>query len=131
MYYLNNLLWFVVNTDLTITTVEVSNLFSTMKDDEVDYVGIWLDLPQSERDKVKRSYSSASQRREAYIKLYVDCHPYPSWCQISQTLHNVGLHQQADLVDNTYIQGTCMSYWSRYIYHFVRTVVCKNRVLFI
>ena len=100
------MLWFVVNTDLTITTKKVNDLFSTMKDEWVDSVGGWLDLPVSKTSEIKRNYHSPAQRREAYIDVYVNEHPYPTWKRLSEVLHRFGLHNQADEVERTYLQGT-------------------------
>ena len=100
------MLWFVVNTDLTITTKKVNDLFSTVKDDWVDNVGAWLDLPDSKKSEVKRNYHSPAQRREAYIDLYVNEHPHPTWKELSLVLRGVGLPNQADEVESTYVQGT-------------------------
>ena len=100
------MLWFVVNTDLTITTEKLNRLFSTVRDDEVDNVVYWLDLPDSKRSEIKTNYHSPAQRREAYIDAYVDDHPCPSWKMISDAFRAVGLHRQADEVERTYVQGT-------------------------
>ena len=100
------MLWFVVNTDLTITTKKVNDLFSTMKDKMVDVVGVWLDLPNSKRSEVKINYHSPAQRREAHIDVYVNEHPHPTWKQLSYALRGVELPNQADEVERTYVQGT-------------------------
>ena len=113
-------MWFVINTDLTITTEKITELLSTMKDDYVDDVGICLGLPQSKTDDIKSNYHSAAQRRDAYIDAFVNDHPCPQWRYVSKVLHEVGLrhevvglhHQavglrhQADVVYSTYVQGT-------------------------
>ena len=100
------MLWFVVNTDLTITTKKVNDLFSTMKDEEVDVVRVWLHLPYSKTSEITRKYHSPAQRREAYIDVYVNEHPRPTWKRLSQVLREVGLPSQADEVERTYVQGT-------------------------
>ena len=100
------MLWFVVNTDLTITTEKVNHLFSTLSDDTADTVGYELGLPYSKRSEIETNYRRPAQRREAYIDAYVDDHPCPSWKTIFNALHVVGLHDQADEVLGTYVQGT-------------------------
>ena len=110
------MLWFVVNTDLTITTEKLVELFATVEDRLVG-IGIissfpmldeWLDLPQSKVAEMKGNYHSPSQRREAYLDLYATCHPCPSWRQVAEVLRTVGLYHQADVVKSTYVQGTRM-----------------------
>ena len=100
------MLWFVVNTDLTITTKKVNDLFSTMENEQVSGVGDWFDLPESKASEIKRNYHSPAQRREAYIDLYVNEHPHPNWKWLSLVLREVKLPNQADEVDRTYVQGT-------------------------
>ena len=97
------MLWFVVNTDLTITTKKVNDLFSTMN---VEYVGHNLEIPYSKISEIKRNYHSPARRREAYIDVYVNEHPHPTWKQLSQVLRRFGLPNQADEVEKTYVQGT-------------------------
>ena len=100
------MLWFVVNTDLTITTKKVNDLLSTMKDGRVDGFGNWLDLPDYKTNEIKRNYHTLAQRREAYIDIYVNEHPHPTWKQLSIMLRHFGLYNQADEVESTYVQGT-------------------------
>ena len=96
---------FVINTDLTITTEEVTKFFSEMENDDAG-VGNALGLPQSKRDEVKNSHLSPAQRRNAYIDIYVNDHPFPTWSQVSQALRDVYLVHQANVVNTTYVQGT-------------------------
>ena len=104
------MLWFVVNTDLTITTEKLVELFATMHDHYVDnsIIGLQpqLNLPKSKVIEIKRNYRSPSQRRDAYLDLYVTTHPCPSWRQVAEVLGDVGLFHQADVVESTYVQGT-------------------------
>jgi hypothetical protein len=94
------------NVDLTITTKKLTELFSTMKDDMLDNLVFWLDLPGTKTDEVKRNFHSPTQRREAYLDLYATDHPCPNWSRVARALHVCGLHSQADVVKNTYFQGT-------------------------
>ena len=108
------MLWFVVNTDLTITTEKLVELFATMDDRHVQSSSIIvfnklnkeLDLPESKVAEMDRNYHSPSQRRDAYLDLYVTTHPCPSWRQVAEVLRDVDLDHQADVVESTYVQGT-------------------------
>ena len=96
-----------VCTDLTITTDKLMDLFESVNPEKVDDLGDHLDLPQSERDKIKKNYRSPTQRKEAYLDLYVHQHPCPSWRRIDVVLrYQFSLREQADLVENTYVKGT-------------------------
>ena len=107
-------LWFIINTDLTITTEKLVELFATMNDKYVGLRGLdvfiqldeLLDLPESKVTEMERNLHSPSQRREAYLDLYTTGHPCPSWRQVAKVLRRVHLPHQADTVESTYIQGT-------------------------
>ena len=76
-----------------------------MKDDQLDTLGILLGLPSIKTDEIKRNFHSPSQRREAYLDLYATDCPIPTWSQVAQALRACGLFSQADMVENTYVQG--------------------------
>ena len=100
------MLWFVVNTDLTITTEKLLELFATMNEAYVDIsLDQQLDVPQSKVAKMKRNLHSPSQRKEAYLDLYATGHPCPSWRHVAEVLRGVHLYLQADTVESTYVQG--------------------------
>ena len=106
------MLWFVVNTDLTITTEKLMELFATLEDEYVDFIGERLDLPYSKTDEIMRNYQSPTQKREAYLDLYVSDHPCPSWRQVAKALHCVDLHNQAVEVERTYVEGSIIYRYS-------------------
>jgi hypothetical protein len=84
-------------------------LFAPLDPEKVDELGgeYYLGLPQSEIDRIQKDYQSPTQRKEAYLDLYVHQHPCPTWNQIAEVLRClVDLRQQADLVENTYVKGT-------------------------
>ena len=94
------------DTDLTLTTERLVELFASMDDCDVDLVGIYLDTPPSKRSEFEMTYQNPAQRKEAYLDYYVHNHPRASWTQIAEALRGYGLPQQATVVENTYIQGS-------------------------
>ena len=92
-------------TDLTITTDKLKELVESLVElKKIDELGERLGLPQSERDNIQKNYHSPSQRKEAYLDLYVHHHPCPSWSHIAGLLCS-SLPQQADFVKDTYVKG--------------------------
>ena len=81
-------------------------LFALLDTEKVDDLGGCLDLPKSEIDRIQKDYQSPTQRKEAYLDIYVHQHPYPTWSQIARVLRWINLPHQADLVENTYVKGT-------------------------
>ena len=98
----------IVCADLTITTDKLMEQFASMNLEEVDMLGAWLHLPESEVDKIEANYDNPTERKEAYLDLYVHQHPCPSWQQVVKVLRGYPfyLDQQADFVESTYLKGT-------------------------
>ena len=93
--------------DLTITTEKLMELFAPLDPEMVDELGGYLYIPQFEIDRIQKDYQSPTQRKEAYLDLYVHQHPCPTWSRIAKVLRDwVNLPQKADLVENTYVKGT-------------------------
>ena len=105
---MNNVQTICLYTDLTITTEKLMELFAPLDPEWVDELGGKYDLglPQSEIDRIQKDYQSPTQRKEAYLDLYVHQHPCPTWSQVARVLRRVSLRQQAALVENTYVKGT-------------------------
>ena len=96
--------------DLTVTTERLTELFQSVEDPDRDgrfYVNIgeYLGLPRSALKEIKKSYQSNTKRKEAYLDTYTHHHPCPSWKKISEALSMYDLNQQAEGVENTYVQG--------------------------
>ena len=94
-----------LDTDLTLTTESLVVLFASMDDEYVDGMGNYLDTPLSKFLEFDMNYQNSAQRKEAYLDYYVHNHPTTSWTKIAQALRQYELPQQADVVENTYIQG--------------------------
>lgn len=81
-------------------------LFSSLEDDYVDDMGKdFLNTPPSKLEEFKINYQSPARRKEAYLDYYVHNNPAASWTEIAEILRGYRLRQQADVVENTYIQG--------------------------
>ena len=76
-----------------------------MDDYRVDAVGVYLDTPSSKRAEFQRNYQDPARRKEAYLDYYAHNHPLASWSQVTEALRWYGLHQEADVVEKTYVQG--------------------------
>ena len=94
------------DTDLTLTTERLVELFASMHDRNVDLMVIYLGTPSSKSKEFQMTYQNPAQGKEAYLDYYVHNHPLASWTKIAETLHGCGLLQQATVVEDTYIQGS-------------------------
>ena len=83
-------------------------LFAPLDLEKVDKLTGYLGLPQSEIDRIQKDYQSPTQRKEAYLDVYIHQSPCPTWSRVSRVLcdDEVNLPQQANLVENTYVKGT-------------------------
>ena len=78
-----------------------------MSDVFIDYMGQnYLDTPLFKREEFKMTYQNPDRRKEAYLDYYVHNHPLASWTKVAETLRVFGLLQEANVVENTYIQGS-------------------------
>ena len=114
MYYCYHCL--LVPPDLTLTTDTLTELFQSVEDpDSEDYdyiigfrgydIGGSLGLPESALAEIRKRYQSKTKRKKAYLDTYVHYHPCPSWRAIHEVLGKCFLHQQAEEVEITYVQG--------------------------
>ena len=104
-------LFVLPDTDLTLTTERLVELFTSMDDGYVDLVGeYYLDTPLSKSVEFMTNYQNPAQRKEAYLDYYVHNHPTASWTKIAELLRQYGLSQQAAVVENTYIQGMLLCF---------------------
>ena len=100
----------LIPTDLTITTERLTELFQSVEYPDrpspiTVSIGQQLYLPQSAIEEIRKSYKSKAKRKEAYLDTYVHHHPCPSWKRIFEVLRRRALDQQADEVENIYVQG--------------------------
>ena len=99
-------LFVLPDTDLTLTTERLVELFTSMSDRSVDDMGgYYLDTPASKSEEFMTNYQNPAQRKEAYLDYYVHNHPTASWTEIAELLCGWPLSRQAAVVENTYIQG--------------------------
>ena len=104
----------LVLADLTLTTDRLTELFQSATDPRRRHlliigIGEFLGLSKSALVEIERSYHSWAKRKEAYLDTYVHRHPCPSWKKISELLKKYSLKQQAGEVEDTYIQGMCLT----------------------
>ena len=76
-----------------------------MDDGYVDRLSIYLKTPSSKLAEFKRNYQDPARRKEAYLDSYVHNHPLASWTEVAKVLRLCRLPGQADVVENTYVQG--------------------------
>ena len=111
----------LVPIDLTLTTDRLTQLFQSVEDPDsaglfgtiygYRSIGEELGLPESVLEEIRRSYLSKTKCKDAYLDTYTHRHPCPTWKKISEVLRKCRLYQQADEVENTYVQGMHVHLW--------------------
>ena len=99
------------DTDLTLTTERLVELFASVDDEKISLLKKQLDIPISKEEEIKVNYKSPIKQKEAYLDYYVHSNPFGSWVKIARTLRRLRLSQQADVVENTYIKGMHLLSW--------------------
>ena len=101
MYIIKFFLFVYTDTDLTLTTEKLVELFASMDDYRVEN----LITPPSKWNEFRMNYRDPARRKKAYLDEYEHNHPLASWSEVVEVLRRYGLHQKADVVEKTYVQG--------------------------
>ena len=80
-------------------------VFASMDGDHVDHLDKCLETPLFKSNEFRMNYQDPARRKEAYLDEYAHNHPLASWSQVTEALHVFGLHQEADVVEKTYVHG--------------------------
>ena len=73
-------------------------------------VAIWLNIPPSKRQKIKRQYRTNHDRGCQYSDYFLIEHPSPSWTVVCDALWIAQEHETLQLVQSLYLKGRlCMS----------------------
>ena len=105
MYIIKFFLFVYTDTDLTLTTERLVELFVSMDDGDVDDLGVYISTPSSKRGEFRMNYQDPVRRKEAYLDYYAHNNPLASWSEVAEVLRMYGLPQEADVVEKTYVQG--------------------------
>ena len=90
--------------DPTLTT---DNLMEVVKEVEGDWsaLGVYLDVPHSKSEEIRRLYQSDHHRMEAVVDYYLRYHPTPSWKDVAGALYEMILGKQSEYVMTQYVKG--------------------------
>ena len=99
-FSITEMFFLLPDTDLTLTTERLVELFASVSDKDIDDMGGYhLDIPYSKSEEFKMNYQNPAQRKEAYLDYYVHNHPIASWTEIAEALRECKLPQQAAVVE--------------------------------
>ena len=81
----------VVFPELSLTPHNLSTVLDSMDDGLWNYFGVYVNIPQFERERIRRQYSSDSERKQAVISSLISSHPALSWRLVANALYQLGL----------------------------------------
>ena len=81
---------------MTFTTRNVQRAVREVKD--TDSLGIFLGVPYSKRDEIKRQFSSVPQQVKAYINYFMEHDPVASWRAVIVALDGMREKKAADAI---------------------------------
>ena len=88
----------------TLTLQNLTTLLESVEDDWY-LIGLYLNIPWSKRDRIKREHSSDRQRSQACWSAYITESPQRSWKEVSYALYWQGHINELEIVQKKYLKG--------------------------
>jgi hypothetical protein len=86
----------VVSTEPTLTPKNLSTVLDIMEDDRWEKFSEYVNIPESEKDRIKSSCSSDRDCKQELIHSFVSSHPAPSWLMVARALYETGVWTDND-----------------------------------
>ena len=117
--------------ELSLTPENLSTVLDSMDDGLWDVFSMYVNIPESEQERIQSQYSSNRERKQAAINSLSYGHPAPFWRLVARTLYQMGpfngggsCHRALDHLQQlfptgiyTYIQCVVFTYVYMYIIH--------------
>ena len=75
----------------SLTPDNLSTVLDNMEDHLWDGFSRFVNTPESERERIRRQYSSDKDRKQAFIRYFISNHPAPSWTLVARVLYLMGV----------------------------------------
>ena len=79
-----------VFSEFSLTSENLSTVLDIMEDWMWYEFGRYVNIPESELDKIRSQCSSDRECKQAVIVLFISKHPSPSWTLVAHTLYKIG-----------------------------------------
>ena len=105
----------LVSTDPTLTPDNLTRVLEIMEDVLWSRFALYINLPDSERNKIKSQYASARDRKLALPHVFISAHPTPSWELVAHALYHGGVwddscHRALEYLQQHFPTGTVCMY---------------------
>ena len=109
----------VVFPELSLTSHNLSTVLDSMEDGLWDVFSHYVNIPQSEVERIRSKYSSDKVRKQAAIDYLISSHPALSWRLVASALYQMGIwtgwdespHRALAHLQQLFPTGTCCSFW--------------------
>ena len=95
--------------ELSLTPENLSTVLDSMDDGLWDWFSDYVNIPFSERRRIKSQYSSDRERKQAAINSLISGHPAPSWRLVAHALYHMeddSCHRALDRLQQLFPTGT-------------------------
>ena len=105
----------LVSTDPTLTPDNLTRVLEIMEDEWWDVFVRYINLPDSEQDKIRSQHASARDRKLALPHVFISAHPIPSWELVAHALYQTGVlhdscHRALEYLQQHFPTGTVCMY---------------------
>ena len=101
--------------ELSLTPENLSTVLDSMDDDLWDRFSMFVNIPVSERGRIKSQYSSNRECKHAAINSLISGHPAPSWRLVAHALYQMrpyfggdSCHRALDRLQQLFPTGTAI-----------------------
>jgi hypothetical protein len=96
------------NTESSLNLHNLNTVLETLPDDEWYGFGAWLNVPESQRDKIWSQYNTRREKKSALFHTYLTSHPAPSWQYVAIALYRGIFHAVLERVQTMFPTGKKM-----------------------
>jgi len=93
-------------------TLTVSSLIAALEDVKGwDHLALELDVPQSKREEIRKTYSDDTERKREVLKEWRNYHPAPNWMLVANALYRMraaSTHEVLHQLRQKYFKGKKM-----------------------
>ena len=103
----------LVSTDPTLTPDNLTRVLEIMEDRLWDIFALYINLPDSEKNKIRSQHASGRDRKLALPHVFISAHPTPSWELVAHALYQMGddsSHRALEYLQQHFPTGTVCMY---------------------
>ena len=96
---------FILSADASFTMANILSITERVQDHEGLGVLLGIRDPKTKFEKIRQSYKSAKEQKEALLRLWYTTHPLASWSLLHQALNMIGDIKAAKAVQEQFLGG--------------------------